>query len=83
MINANATVSIKDANDDFSNVTSVVDKLGRAVILQNEMPKYLVIELNSANDKDEYVSTEEAMRVSNEYMIKNREAYEALAKWED
>ena len=59
MINANATVSIKDANDDFSNVTSVVDKFGRAVILQNEMPKYLVIELNSANDKDEYVSTEE------------------------
>lgn len=46
MINANATVSIKDANDDFSNVTSVVDKFGRAVILQNEMPKYLVIELN-------------------------------------
>lgn len=80
MINANATVSIKDANDDFSNVTSVVDKLGRAVILQNETPKYLVIELNSANDKDEYVSTEEAMRVSNEYMIKNMEAYEALAK---
>lgn len=80
MINANATVSIKDANDDFSNVTSVVDKLGRAVILQNEMPKYLVIELNSANDKDEYVSTEEAMKVSNEYMIKNREAYETLAK---
>ena len=66
MINANATVSIKDANDDFSNVTSVVDKFGRAVILQNEMPKYLVIELNSANDKDEYVLTEEAMRVSNE-----------------
>ena len=66
MINVNATVSIKEANDDFSNVTSVVDKLGRAVILQNEMPKYLVIELNSANDKDEYVSTEDAMRVSNE-----------------
>ena len=80
MINANATVSIKDANDDFSNVTKVVDKLGKAVILQNGQPKYLVIELDSANDKDEYVSTEEAMRVSNEYMIKNKEAYEALAK---
>ena len=80
MVNANATVSIKEANADFSSVTDVVDRLGRAVILQNNTPKYLVIELNSDNGKDEYVSTEEAMRVSDEYMIKNKEAYEVLAK---
>ena len=44
-------VSISDANQNFSKVARLVDECGSAVILKNNVPRYLVIDFSKA-DKD-------------------------------
>ena len=47
-IDTNTMVSITEANQNFSKVTRVVDKHGTAVILKNNVPRYLVIDFSKA-----------------------------------
>ena len=44
-------VSITEANQNFSKVARLVDEHGTAVILKNNVPRYLVIDFSKA-DKD-------------------------------
>ena len=48
-INTNAMVSITEANQNFSKVARLVDELGTAVILKNNVPRYLVIDFSKAD----------------------------------
>ena len=48
MVNTNNLVSITEANQNFSKVARLVDERGSAVILKNNVPRYLVIEFNQA-----------------------------------
>lgn len=43
MINTEALVSITEANQNFSKVARLVDKEGSAIILKNNVPRYLVL----------------------------------------
>lgn len=69
-------------------VRSVIRILKSEGIDDSEIIKELMNEFKLTNEevlecihgKDEYVSTEEAMRISNEIMSKNKELYNALAK---
>ena len=47
-IDTNTMVSITEANQNFSKVTRVVDEHGTAVILKNNVPRYLVIDFSKA-----------------------------------
>ena len=47
-IDTNTMVSITEANQNFSMVTRVVDEHGTAVILKNNVPRYLVIDFSKA-----------------------------------
>lgn len=78
-IDTKSIVSITDANQNFSKVARLVDELGSAVIMKNNVPKYLVIEFSNA-DKQENVSNETVMEFSRKMMEKNKEAYEVLSK---
>jgi antitoxin Phd len=78
-INTNAMVSITEANQNFSKVARLVDELGTAVILKNNVPRYLVIDFSQA-DADAEASDEDVMAISKRLIAKNREAYEVLAK---
>ena len=78
-IDTNAMVSITEANQNFSKVARLVDELGTAVILKNNVPRYLVIDFSKA----ESVVTapdEDVLAVSKRLIAQNREAYEVLAK---
>lgn len=78
-INTNAMVSITEANQNFSKVARLVDELGTAVILKNNVPRYLVIDFSKANAVTE-VADEDVLAVSKRLIAQNREAYEVLAK---
>lgn len=79
LINTDSIVSITEANQNFSKVAKLVDKTGSAVILKNNVPKYIVLEYKQV-EKEASVSDEELLAVSKKFIDNNREAYEVLAK---
>ena len=79
IIDSNKTISITEANQNFSKVARLVDENGTAVILKNNVPKYLVIEFSKA-EESMIASDENVLAVSERIIKKNRKAYEVLAK---
>ncbi len=79
MIDTNAMVSITEANQNFSKIARLVDEHGSAVILKNNVPRYIVIDFSEVNAEIE-ASDEDVMAISKRLIMKNREAYEVLAK---
>ena len=78
-IDTNTMVSISEANQNFSKVARLVDEKGSAVILKNNVPRYIVIDF-SKMDEDVVASDEDVLSISKKLMEQNREAYEELAK---
>ncbi len=78
-INTNTMVSITEANQNFSKVARLVDEHGTAVILKNNVPRYLVIDFSKA-EHDAVASNEDVLRISKRLIEKNKESYEVLAK---
>lgn len=72
-------VSITEANQNFSKVARLVDEHGTAVILKNNVPRYLVIDFSKA-DNDAVASNEDVLSISKRLIEKNKEVYEVLAK---
>ena len=78
-IDTNTMISITEANQNFSKVTKLVDERGTAVILKNNVPRYLVIEFSKA-DESAVAPDEDVLAISKRLLKKNKEAYEILAK---
>ena len=78
-VNTNNLVSISEANQNFSRVARMVDENGAAVILKNNAPKYVLMEI-SQFQKEEAASTEDVERIGRRILEKNRHAFEELAK---
>lgn len=78
-IDTNTMISITEANQNFSRVTKVVDEHGTAVILKNNVPRYLVIDFSKA-EKEKIAVTEDVLSISERLIKQNKEAYEVLAK---
>ena len=78
-IDTNTMVSISEANQNFSKVTRLVDEKGSAVILKNNVPRYLVIDFNKVN-ADIVASDDDVLSISKKLIAQNKEAYEVLAK---
>ena len=79
MINSNTLVSITEANQNFSKVARLVDEQGSAVILKNNVPRYLIVEFSQA-EQMQAAEDEDVMQVSARLIQQNRVAYEELAK---
>ncbi len=78
-INTNTLVSITDANQNFSRVARLVDENGAAVILKNNVPRYLIVEFGQA-EAEQTMPDEDVMAISRRFIDKYRKAYEELAK---
>lgn len=78
-IDTNTMISISEANQNFSKVARLVDECGSAVILKNNVPRYLVIDFSKA-DEETIASDEDVLSISKRLMAQNQEAYEVLAK---
>lgn len=78
-INTNSLISITEANQNFSRITRLVDESGSAIIMKNNVPRYLVIEFGQM-EKEQAISDEDVMSISRRILARNKEAYEVLAK---
>ena len=78
-INTKNLVSITEANQNFSRVARLVDENGAAIILKNNVPRYLIVEFGQA-EQEQFVDDEDIAEISKRLVAKNRQAYEALAK---
>ena len=78
-INSDTIVPISVANQNFSRVARLVDQYGSAVIMKNNVPRYIVYEFPQA-DEVQTVSDDELLAVSQKLMEKNRHVYEEVAK---
>ena len=81
-IDTNSMISITEANQNFSKVTRLVDEKGSAVILKNNVPRYLVIDFSKAEESI-VADDDDVLSVSKRLMKKNKKAYEVLAKWKE
>ena len=78
-VNTKNLVSITEANQNFSRVACLVDENGAAVILKNNVPRYVLVEFSQA-EQEQLAEDEDILAVSKRLIAKNRHAYEELAK---
>ena len=78
-VNTKNLVSITEANQNFSRVARLVDENGAAVILKNNVPRYVLLEFSQA-EREQLAEDEDILAVSKRLIAKNRRAYEELAK---
>ena len=78
-VNTKSLVSITEANQNFSRVARLVDENGSAVILKNNVPRYIILEFSQA-EQEQIADNEDIMAISKRLINKNKEAYEVLAK---
>ena len=53
VINTDNLVSITEANQNFSRVARMVDENGTAVILKNNVPRYVLMEFSQVEDEQQ------------------------------
>ena len=79
VINTDNLVSITEANQNFSRVARMVDENGAAVILKNNVPRYVLMEFSQV-EYDQQAKDEDILEISKRLIAKNKQAYEVLAK---
>ena len=79
VINTDNLVSIPEANQNFSRVARMVDENGAAVILKNNVPRYVLMEFSQVEDEQQ-AKDEDILEISKRLIAKNKQAYEVLAK---
>ena len=79
VINTDNLVSITEANQNFSRVARMVDENGAAVILKNNVPRYVQMESSQVEDEQQ-AKDEDILEISKRLITKNKQAYEVLAK---
>ena len=77
VINTDNLVSITEANQNFSRVARMVDENGAAVILKNNVPRYVLMEFS---EDEQQAKDEDILEISKRLIAKNKQAYEVLAK---
>ena len=79
VIKTDNLVSITEANQNFSRVARMVDENGAAVILKNNVPRYVLMEFSQVEDEQQ-AKDEDILEISKRLIAKNKQAYEVLAK---
>ncbi len=78
-IDTNTVVSMTEANQNFSKVTRIVDRYGRAVVFKNNAPRYLIIQFAVA-DQIEDAAGSEVLASAGKFMDLYDSAFKELAK---
>ncbi len=78
-INSDTLVSISEANQNFSKVARLVDQYGSAVILKNNVPRYVIMDFSQA-ESIQTASDDEVLSASRAIIKRNKHVYEELAK---
>lgn len=74
------TMPLSEANKDFSRVMNMADCYGRVVILKDNKPKYLLIDLDQETLFFDLTEEEKLEIASKRIMRQHKPAFEELAK---
>ena len=80
MINTDTMFSMTQANQNFSAVARSVDRNGEAVVLKNNKPKYLVIDMENENFILDLTEEERIDIITKRVLEKYLPAFKELAK---
>jgi len=78
-INTENLVSITETNQNFSRVARLVDRTGAAIVLKNNVPRYVIFDFNQLKE-EETTSTNEALVSARKLLKKHLPAFKELAK---
>lgn len=78
-VNTNSLISITEANQNFSKVARLVDENGSAIILKNNVPRYVIMEFSDV-EKMQAAPDEDVNAISQRLIAKNLKVYKELAK---
>ena len=78
-INTNNLVSITETNQNFSKIARLVDKTGTAIVLKNNIPRYIILEYSQLKG-EETAENDEVLDVARKYIKKHLAAFQELAK---
>ena len=78
-INTNNLVSITETNQNFSRVARMVDRTGSAIVLKNNVPRYIILDFAQIKE-EEPVSTDEVLVTARKLLKKHLPAFQELAK---
>lgn len=79
LINTNNLISITAANQNFSKVARMVDENGAAVILKNNVPRYVILEYSQVQT-EETAQNKDVESIGKRILNRNIEAFKELAK---
>lgn len=79
LINTKAMIPLTEANRNFSRVARTVDEQGSVLILKNNVPRYLVIDISKIEDMDN-AESERVELIADRIIKDNLTAFKALAK---
>ncbi len=78
-VEIDTAVSISEAKQNFSGVTKIAEECGQAIILKNNRPKFLLIDVDSSPQIE--MSDDEKIDFVAECILReHRAAFEELAK---
>jgi antitoxin Phd len=80
LINTDKIVSMTQANQNFSSVARLADRLGDIVIFKNNRPKYVLIDIEDNLDYYELSDDEKIDIVARRILKKYLPAFQELAK---
>lgn len=79
LLNTNQMISMTEANQNFSKVARAVDNHGQVLIIKNNKPKYLIVDVT--NDPMINLTEDEKIEViAKRVLNKHIEAFKELAK---
>ncbi|MCM1131073.1 MAG: type II toxin-antitoxin system Phd/YefM family antitoxin [Roseburia sp.] len=77
IIDTKQIISMSEANQNFSKAVKTVDQYGKAVIMKNNKPKYIIIDVNQHLDITE---DEKIVILAKRILIRHLQAFMELAK---
>lgn len=79
LVNTKAMISLTEANQNFSRVARAVDEQGSVMILKNNVPRYLVIDIRKIEKMDN-LESKRIEAIAEQIIEDNLTAFKALAK---
>lgn len=79
VIDTKQIITMSDANQNFSKASKTADKYGEALIIKNNKPKYLLVDITNEN-YIELTDDEKIEIVAKRVLKKHIEAFKELAK---
>lgn len=79
LINTKNLVSLSEANRNFSKVARLVDETGAAIILKNNVPRYVILEYDQIAEEEQTME-ENILEVANRKIGRHIAGFRKLVK---